>query len=235
MNHSIAVHRAPWVLPVVPQQVFENGGVAVSQGRILSVGPFQETLRSWPGAAVLDHPGAVLLPGLINAHTHLELSHLAHLAHLPAPASFTDWIILLITERARAAEESENLPQRVGEAAQTVLAAQEKEGVTAIADISNTGLCFNLVKTFKGRLLCFQEYLGLRSDAADEALRCLHSAADSQLCAGHAIYSTHRYLLRGLKARAARLGHVFPIHTAESAAEIELLRTGQGELRDFLE
>jgi aminodeoxyfutalosine deaminase len=234
MNSFVVVHRAPWLLPIC-HPLMEDGGIAVSKGKIQGVGRFSAVRHSWPGARVIDHPDAVLLPGLINAHTHLELSHLAHLAHLPAPASFTDWLLLLLAERAKAAVNIETATERIAAAASTVLEAQNKEGVAAVANISNTGLCFNLAKDFNGRLLCFSEYIGLRAEAADAILLSLQSAADSQLCTGHAIYSTHPYLLRGLKARAFRLGHIFPIHTAECAAEVELLRTGQGELRDFLD
>lgn len=234
MAAPIVIHRAPWLLPVSRPPV-EDGGLAVLAGGILAAGAFRAIARSWPGAQVIDHPDAVLLPGLVNAHTHLELSHLAHLARLPAPASFTEWLVLLLAERAKAAVDTEAAATRIAAAAQTVLAGQEAQGVVAIADISNTGLCRSLAGEFNGRLLCFSEYLRLRADAAAGALLRLHAEPDCHWCTGHALYSTHLDLLRSLKARAARLGHVFPIHVAESAAEIQLLRTGQGELRLFLE
>ncbi|CAK8715413.1 MAG: Cytosine/adenosine deaminase [Candidatus Electronema aureum] len=234
MNPPLAVHRAPWLLPI-SQPPIADGGLVISNGKLLAVGRFRDIVRSHPGVAVIDHPDVLFLPGLINAHTHLELSHLAHLAKLPAPASFTEWIILLIAERAKAAGDPEAEGKRIATAARAVLAAQQQHGVVAIADISNTGLCSSLGNEFKGRLLCFSEYLRLRADAVNAALLRLHAEPDSNYCTGHAPYSTHVDLLRGLKARANRLGHVFPIHIAESSAEIELLRSGGGELRDFLE
>ncbi|WP_417909869.1 amidohydrolase family protein [Candidatus Electronema sp. PJ] len=234
MNALLVIHRAPWLLPICRPPI-QDGGLVVGNGKILAAGAFREIASSYPGIAVVDHPEAVLLPGLINAHTHLELSHLAHLARLPAPASFTEWLVLLIAERAKAAADMDAAVECAASAARIALAAQEAQGVVAIADISNTGLCRNLVGKFNGTLLCFSEYLRLRADAVRGALSRLHAEPDTQYCTGHALYSTHIDLLRGLKARAARLGYIFPIHIAESAAEIQLLRTGQGELRAFLE
>jgi cytosine/adenosine deaminase-related metal-dependent hydrolase len=234
MNPPLAIHRASWLLPI-SQPPLQDGGLVVGDGKIVAVGRFCDMARSHPHAVVINHPDAVLLPGLINAHTHLELSHLAHLARLPAPASFTEWLALLIAERAKAAVDTEATELRVAAAARIVLATQEKEGVVAIADISNTGLTRSLASEFNGRLLCFGEYLRLRADAVAGALLRLHAEPDTHCCTGHAPYSTHIDLLRGLKARANRLGHIFPIHIAESAAEIQLLRSGQGELRSFLE
>lgn len=224
------IHRAPWLLPI-SRPAIADGGLAVQAGRIAAVGSFSEIRRSWPGAQVLDHPDAALLPGLINAHSHLELSHLSQLSQQPAPPTFTGWIARLLNERSKAAADDATIKA----AARHVLAEQQAHGVAAIGDISNTGLPSSLAESFSGRLLCFKEYLGLREDRATEALLRLRDEAEEQPCTGHAPYSTHPALLRSLKARAARLGHVFPIHTAESAAEIELLRTGSGEMRVFLE
>ncbi len=207
-----------------------DGGIAVQAGIIAAAGPFREVRRSWPGAQVIDHPDCVLLPGLINAHAHLELSHLSQLGRQPAPPSFPAWIERLLAARSQAAADEATILQ----AARQVLAAQQAEGVVVLADISNSGLTSQLAADYSGRLLVFKEYLGLRADSATAALLRLQQESEEQPCTGHAPYSTHPALLRGLKARANRLGHVFPIHTAESFAEIELLRTGGGPFRAFL-
>ena len=225
------IRRAPWLLPVSSPPV-ADGGIAVQAGRIAAVGPFREVRRSWPGAQVIEHPDCVLLPGLINAHAHLELSHLSQLGQQPAPPSFPAWIERLLAARSQASADD----AAVLNAARQVLAQQQAEGVAVLADISNSGLTSQLLAAeFSTRLLVFKEYLSLRTDSAEAALLRLQQESDKQPCTGHAPYSTHPLLLRGLKARARRLGHIFPIHTAESTAEIELLLSGQGELRVFLE
>jgi cytosine/adenosine deaminase-related metal-dependent hydrolase len=225
------IHRAPWLLPVSSPPI-QDGGVAVQSGTIAAVGPFRQVRRSWPGAEVLDHPDCVLLPGLINAHAHLELSHLQELGRQPAPPSFPAWIERLLAMRSQAAAADE---AALLQAARRTLEQQETEGVAVIADISNSGLTNQLAAEFSGRLAVFKEYLSLRADSAAADLRRLQEEDEAQLCTGHAPYSTHPDLLRGLKARANRLGHVFPIHVAESLEEIELLRTSRGLFRHFLE
>ena len=223
------IRRAPWLLPISSPPV-ADGGIAVQAGRIAAVGGFREVRRSWPGAQVIEHPDCVLLPGLINAHAHLELSHLSQLGRQPAPSSFPAWIEALLAARSQAAADDAAMLQ----AARQALAQQQAEGVAVLADISNSGLTSQLAAEFSGRLLAFKEYLGLREDSAAAVLLRLQQESEEQPCAGHAPYSTHPALLRGLKARANRLGHVFPIHAAESSAEIELLRGGGGPFRDFL-
>ncbi|XOF33072.1 MAG: amidohydrolase family protein [Candidatus Electrothrix sp. YB6] len=230
MDSPLAVHRAPWVLPISRPPI-QDGGVALRAGKICAVSRFSEVLRRHPDAAVLDHPDAVLLPGLINAHTHLELSHLAYLSRQPAPPTFTGWIAQMLAERAKVADDTETI---AAAAARTALTEQQRQGVVAIADISNSGLTRNFSSAFTGRLLCFKEYLGLRADEVTMALKGL-AKEGVQPCTGHAPYSTHPDLLRALKSRAGRLGHIFPIHVAEPAAENTLINQGTGEIRDFLE
>ena len=92
----IAATRAAWVLPIVSPPV-RDGGVLVERGRILAVGPWaaiEERADAWSasGKAVSrrDAGDAVLMPGLVNAHTHLELSWM-HGRVPPAP-SLPAWV-----------------------------------------------------------------------------------------------------------------------------------------------
>jgi cytosine/adenosine deaminase-related metal-dependent hydrolase len=195
------------------------------------VGRFSKIVRNLPGAAVVDHPDSVLLPALVNAHTHLELSHLAHLSQQPPPATFTGWIDNMLYARARSGFNDE----AVQEAARSSLVDQQDDGVMAIADISNTGLTRKLCSDFLGKLLCFKEYLGLRASGVEPSLKSLQAEADHHLCSAHAPYSTHADLLRALKKRALLAGHIFPIHVAEPQAESDMMSRGRGELVDFLE
>jgi cytosine/adenosine deaminase-related metal-dependent hydrolase len=223
------VHRAPWVLPIALSPI-NDGGVAVQSGRITAVGRFNEIARNLPGVTVVDHPDSVLLPALVNAHPHLELSNLAHLSQQPPPATFTGWIENMLDARAKSGFTDE----AVQEAARSSLVGQQHDGVIAIGDISNTGLTRNLSSDFLGKLLCFKEYLGLRTSGVESSLQSLQAEADQHLCSAHAPYSTHADLLRALKKRAILAGHVFPIHVAEPQAESDMMSRGRGEFVDFL-
>ncbi len=229
MDSSVVVHRAPWVLPVHLPAI-ADGYVAVDSGVITAVGRFCElsgASSSWP---VIEHPDAVLLPALVNAHTHLELSHLAYLSDQTPPATFTGWIEHMLNERATAGF----TPEEVQQAARKALAAQHQDGVIAVADITNTGISRDLSDNFFGTLLCFKEFLGLRADGVVPLLQQLETEADHHLCTAHAPYSTHADLLRALKERSAQRDHLFPVHVAEPAAESEMMSRGRGEIPEFL-
>ncbi|MCW5203847.1 amidohydrolase family protein [Desulfobulbus sp. US4] len=232
LTSRLAIHRAPWLLPI-RRPPLANGGIAVRAGLIIDIGDFKQIAHHYPEAKIIDHPDAVLMPGLINAHTHLELSHLAYLSQEPSPSSFTGWIGHMLAERAKADADKKTIV----DAARTVLSQQQDQGVVAIADISNTGFIQELVPEFQGRLLCLKEYLGLRTSELAAALDSLKEEVDHPniCCTAHAPYSTHLDLLRALKNRATRLGQIFSIHTAESTAEHDMISQGTGEMREFLE
>ncbi|MCI5126795.1 MAG: amidohydrolase, partial [Candidatus Electrothrix sp. AR5] len=236
MTDRLTIHRAPWLLPI-RRPPLADGGIAIQAGLIVEIGSFNQIAHHYPDAQIRDHPDAVLMPGLINAHTHLELSHLAYLSQEPAPSSFTGWIGRMLAERAKADADKKTTQ----DAARAVLAQQQNQGVVAIADISNTDLIRKLIPEFPGRLLCLKEYLGLRTSELAASLNSLKEDADHPdnqrdiYCTAHAPYSTHLDLLRALKNRATRLGQIFSIHTAESLAEHDMISQGTGEMREFLE
>ncbi len=56
--------------------VFRDGAVVIEGRRVVGVGPAKEIVPRFPGAEICDYGSAVILPGLVNAHVHLELSDL---------------------------------------------------------------------------------------------------------------------------------------------------------------
>ena len=87
--------RARIVLPVCKAPV-ENGAVLISHNRVAAVGPWRELAAREPGPAA-DLGEAVLLPGLINAHCHLDYTDMAG---LPPQKQFPDWIKGLLALKA---------------------------------------------------------------------------------------------------------------------------------------
>lgn len=67
------IYAASYLLPVSSPPI-AGGAIAVKDGTIVAVGTVAE-LRAAHSAPVADHPGCVIMPGLVNAHTHLELTH----------------------------------------------------------------------------------------------------------------------------------------------------------------
>ncbi len=207
-----------------------DGAVAVSKGRIVAVSGFSELRKQYPDAVVSDHEGYVLMPGLINAHIHLELSHLAHLGRQKEFGGFTAWLGKMLAER----EALGAVGSHVEEAAGKELYRQFKSGVIALADIGNTGITARIMGDFPGLVLPFLEYLGLSRASLGSAAKKLAKIDDSVCCTAHAPYSTHPELIKLLKNRADILGHIFPIHIAEPVGENSMLSQGRGELVDFL-
>jgi cytosine/adenosine deaminase-related metal-dependent hydrolase len=170
------------------------------------------------------------LPPLVNAHIHLELSHIRMPVDREPLAGFTDWIgrLLELRERDRRDE------QTVTKAAREALDEQHRAGVIAIGDIGNTDLGEQLAVDFPGFLFPFREVLGRSRKTRKAVLAALAAAAPGKLFTAHAPYSTHPDIIRAIKDRARRLGHPFSIHAAEPASEPEMLSAGSGELFDFL-
>lgn len=228
-NLSVVIHRAPWLLSMAGP-VLADGAVALQGESIVAVGSFSDLAKDFPGARIVDHPENVLMPGLINAHIHLELSHLDHLGKMAPPESFTGWIAEMLAER----EALGFVGSSVEAAALKVLQRQYESGVIALADIGNTGIAQKLGPDFPGILFAFLEYLGLTKASLVPALKKLEKTEAQIACTAHAPYSTHPELIKALKRRADTLGFIFPIHVAEPGSEQTMLNEGRGELVDFL-
>ena len=224
------LHHAPWVLPVA-RPVLADGAVAAADGRIRAVGDFAELKKQYPGAAVREHSHQALMPALINAHIHLELSHLPPADPHHAPEHFTAWIAELLNRRNQLGTTG----KPVENAARMILAQQYQSGVIALGDIGNTDTADNLGDDFPGLLFHFREFLGLSPKTVKKLMVQLADEPDTVCCTAHAPYSTHADLIVALKRRCRRLGHLFPIHVAESGSENQLISSSSGELKDFLQ
>jgi 5-methylthioadenosine/S-adenosylhomocysteine deaminase len=103
------VVRADWVLTVDDaDRVLTDGAVAFVDGVLTGVGPADEVLAAHPGAEVVDLPGHALLPGLVNAHTHLAMTMFRGYADDRDLQGFLDTVLpaeqrVLTADRVRAA------------------------------------------------------------------------------------------------------------------------------------
>ncbi|HMO64207.1 MAG TPA: amidohydrolase family protein, partial [Verrucomicrobiota bacterium] len=151
--------RARVVLPLTAPPL-EDGAVLVSGGRIAAVGPWRE-LRTAAGS-VQDLGEVILLPGLINAHCHLEYTGFA--GHLPPPRSFTDWIKGVLALKAGWGW-SEFAVSWIAGARQLVEA-----GTTTVVDFAAVPeLLPDVYETTPLRVITCLELLGIRPGHAPEA------------------------------------------------------------------
>jgi len=207
-----------------------GGTVRIRGGRIVAVSAAGAGERA---ARRLDLPDAVVVPGLVNAHTHLEFSDVA--SPLDATGGLPAWIGRVIARRRGRAAGAADAAIRLG------LGESVRHGVTAIGEIA-TGVPAGGYPADGPRLRVFRESLALSptlaASAGRPAIGDLARLAASGTAAGlspHAPYSVTVGLGRRLVAAARRRGVPLAMHLAESDAEEDLLRTAGGEFRDLFE
>ncbi len=196
----------------------------------MAVGPLEEVRAASPGCEEITGTG-VLMPALINAHCHLELSHLTAVKRPAANGQLCQWIEEVIEARVgNMASVEERLAQR-----QNALADQRRLGVAVIGDIGNEP-CQQDKKSDEFPLIHhFQEFLAPTKEAVETAKAAVAELPDSVSATVHACYSTLPELVTLLKKRAGRLHRVFPMHVAESKEERVFIATQAGSFREFLE
>jgi len=231
------VISAPWVVPIVsPPQ--PDGAVALNDdGRVVAVGPRREIVAAWPGLPEERAQGA-LLPGLVNAHTHLELAHVR--GEVPGGSGLVAWVGELL---AVAHPDSPEARAAAASAAASAVAL----GTAAIGDVGNTVAAVAGIGAAGLKGIFFHELVGSReartgdalADAArerDEHTRVHGWPADlAYVPAPHAPYSVGAELFKRIFAAAARTGRATTVHVAEGQGELALLLDGEGPWVEILE
>jgi len=225
------IFSAPWVVPVaVP--IIRDGSIVVDDDRIIAVGKRDDMVQKYPNVKETIF-SCVLMPGLVNAHMHLELSHLQNSPEPRSDQKFTDWIDALIKKRGVEQISREEIVA----AFKAELRGQRQSGVVLIGDIGNH--CYAEIEgegdNLQPKVIRMIEYLGPNNEACRFAFYNLTELDDETAVTGHAPYSTAPELLSAIKSRCDKLGHIFSIHACESQDEREFIQSGQGCFRDFLQ
>ncbi len=230
--------RARYLLPI-GRPAIEDGALLVQAGRLAAVGPWLEVRTASAGAAVVDFGEAVLLPPLVNAHTHLELTHFpqwARSAGVTARAtSFVDWIRQVIRVKRQVSGERFHLSVAAG------IAASLAAGTGAVGDILSY---FPARKAYAGTPLrgrIFLETLGQDPGTNRQVLIAIEEILRKRLVgemtygfAPHSPYSLSPDYLEEVFATARRHRSPLTIHLAESAAEVDFFATGTGAIAEEL-
>ena len=220
---------ADWMMPVSGAPM-RYGAVVVRDRTIFDVGGRLEMQERYPDEEVSEHRGCAVVPGLVNAHTHLALSALEGL--LP-PEPFPDWLDR-ITPVIRALDQDDC----AASAAAGALACL-KAGITVVGDIAYGPESLSAAGDMGLGGVYFWEVLGVEVNELPHVLSAHEFPDDpaecrtSRLLCGispHAPYTSGPELLRA-SARFARAARVpLMIHLAESADEVRLLANGEGRL-----
>jgi cytosine/adenosine deaminase-related metal-dependent hydrolase len=226
--------RADAVLPIAAP-LMRPGWVEVDAGRIVRVGPGEP-----PGSA-RDLGRVAILPGLVNAHTHLELSWMAD--QVPPAASLTSWISQLIALRKTRPDPNDDEARQAAFAAAMAMRAS---GVVLAGDISNTLMSAPVYLDANLAATVFHEMLAFNPADPAAIVRDAWARIDRLTIGGrydrdprvlfsvvaHAPYSVAPSLFAEI-VRHRRQAPVC-IHLGESPEEIEFLRTGRGPIGDLI-
>ena len=225
------VWRSAWIL-TLDGEPLRDGAVAVRSGRVAQVGPAAEVIAGNPDLPVEDRGDAIIAPGFVDAHCHLEWSLLDGL--LP-PAGFAEWLGGLLPLRMRM------LPGDYGAAADLGALRALEAGTTTLADSGPTGAGARATAASGQRALVHLEAFGRETgDAATEtagrmadAVGALDALVGPRGRAGvspHAPYTVGPALWAALRAHPGLAGRPWATHLAESADEERVIAGGDGPL-----
>jgi 5-methylthioadenosine/S-adenosylhomocysteine deaminase len=216
------------VLPIETPPVQDGAVLLAADGRIAAVGPASFTPLP-PGAVEIELKGAALLPGLVNTHTHLELTGFEN--QLP-DVEFPVWIQRLIALKAGRSQADFQAAARRG--IRDCWAA----GITTVADTGDSGAVIEALAELGASGIGYHEVFGPHPDQAAPAI----AAAARRLgelarftgprvrlgISPHAPYSVSGRLYAGVAALAGERGLPVAVHLAESAEESLLLEQATG-------
>jgi cytosine/adenosine deaminase-related metal-dependent hydrolase len=209
--------------------------VAVDRGRVIAVGRRSASDRS--GDTELGD--VAVMPGLVNAHTHLELSYLRD--EVPPASAFVSWIRRVIAARQKRPDPK---APEILSAVDRALAESIASGTALLGDISNTLVTFDPLVRSALAAVVFYELIRFNAsepaefvDTASAQIAGLGSTERVRASlAAHAPYSVAPLILRAIKEAVDRDAFTpCSVHLSESVEEVEFIRTGGGPWRALLE
>ena len=226
------IYAASYVLPISSPPI-AGGAIAVENGKITAVGTLAE-LKAGNSAPVTDLPGCAIIPGLVNAHTHLELTHFPswkvrkELDYLPK--SYVEWIQQVVKIKRSL------LPEELGHSLREGLRLCIESGTTAVGDILSD---FSQVPHYadsplSGRL--FLEALGHDPVQCDALLERVEASLDGMrgaLLRGispHTPLTVSPYLFKKLQELSRRLGVPKAVHLSETVEEVSFMHDTTGAI-----
>jgi cytosine/adenosine deaminase-related metal-dependent hydrolase len=214
---------ARWVFPVSGPPI-ERGTLMISDGRIVA------TAKSGRVTPDLDFGNAAIVPGFVNAHTHLDLTGAR--GRTPPTPDFTDWLRSVIAYRKT------RTPGQVDADIQSGVGESLRHGTTCVGDIAVDGCSWDPLIGSRIKSVVFHELIGVSDERAATAWERFEwwrrrSEATANCRPGvspHAPYSVST----NLYARAATVRLPLAIHVAETRDELNLLGDHCGPLLPFL-
>lgn len=223
------------VVASVSRPPIDDGAVFVCNGRIAEVGLWPDLASRHPGQRTEDLGEVILLPGLINAHCHLDYTRMA--AGIPPQKSFSDWIKAILAHKAA---------WSYTDFAESWLAGSAmllRHGVTTVLDIEAVPELIEEVWAASPlRVFSAVEMTGIRSgkkpaQILSETLAGLPEPPDERkqfALSPHSLYSTRSELVKLAHAAAVERDWLLTVHVSESQEEFDMFVQQTGRLHDWL-
>lgn len=203
-----------------------GASITVDAGRIVSI-----SADLVPAATDLGR--VAILPSLVNAHTHLELSYLRDA--VPPAQRFLDWIRPLMAARR---EYPDAADPRILSAARRAIAEAHAAGTGIVGDVSNTLATVPLLEESGMPAHVFYELLGFNASDPEGQVSTARSQLPSAVRASlapHAPYSVSPDLFRAIRNDMDAHDTISAVHIGESSEEVEFIRRGTGGWKTLLE
>jgi 5-methylthioadenosine/S-adenosylhomocysteine deaminase len=225
-------YHARWICPVAAAPI-EHGTLVEQGGRIAYVGPRASAPE---GGADVELGDVILVPGLVNAHCHLEL---AAMRGFLDGLGFREWILRLTMSR-RAVLTTEMML----DASRLSVEEGLRYGVTTFADTGDSGTGFDAMLEYGVRGICYREVFGPDPKQCADSIAELETRLDDMVARAtslvavgvspHAPYTVSDALFTAAAGVARRRGLPVAVHIAESALESELVVDAAGAFADGL-
>lgn len=226
------IYCARWALPILSEAI-EGGAVAVEGTRIAGVGARRELEERFPSAVVEDFGEAVILPGFVNCHTHLELTAMRGFLE-PEEGDFFAWLRRVTVSRGEHMSAEDLYTSAAWGAVEAARA-----GITSVGDASDSGApVMRALRDVGLRGVVYQEAFGPDARTAaeqfDKARAKIHALRGDETrlvtlgLSPHAPYSVSQTLLEMLVRFAVDERLPLMMHAAESQAEQSLMTEGGG-------
>lgn len=227
--------RARKLLPITSPPI-DYGAIVIQGSKIIALGKEKIIIKKYPAEKVVDLEDRLVMPGLINAHTHLELSQLK--GKISERREFFDWIIKLVEIRRKLG--TKNLEQAVRFSLIELLTS----GTTCIGDISSTEAALPMLAKSGLRAVAFLEVLGPEEQKSEQIFEALKARLgklkdlSNRITPGispHSVYSVSPLLIKSIADYTLGNGLPVQVHLSETEHEKLYINGKPSELDGYLE
>lgn len=236
-SRSVRALHADHVLPGDSEPIEDGAVVVDASGVVLDVGAASDVLPRHTGTHV-ERVRGVVFPGLINAHTHVELSSMR--GKVSGGHGFVAWVDRLVTTRSEILfdEELEGIERAVEELS--------RYATVAVGDVTNSLSAVKALSKAKIGGFVFHEVIGMDAAVAQRRVEGLRQELEERVPAWpsddlayvpapHTLYTVHPDVAKELLEAAERRGLRTSLHLAEHAAERRAVEVGEGPIPDWFE